>query len=267
VLASRVIPCLLLKGEGLVKTVNFKRPTYVGDPINTIKIFNEKEVDELVILDISATPNKNPPNLKKIQEIASECFMPIGYGGGIRSFDHMSAIFNLGVEKVILNSLAHSHPQLVTEAANRYGSQSVVVSVDVGRDWLGRKCVFSECGSRNTKLDAVKYARQVESIGAGEILLTSIEREGAFAGYDLDLIRQVSDAVSIPVVANGGARSMADLRLAIKEGGASAAAAGSLFVFQGKHRAVLVNYPSRLELDQILGPQCVDSAAIGANDS
>ncbi len=251
-LASRVIPCLLLKGEGLVKTVQFKKPTYVGDPINTIKIFNEKEVDELVFLDISATPNNAPPPFKKIQEIASECFMPIGYGGGIKSIEHMSTIFNLGVEKVILNSLAASQPEMVTAAANRFGSQSVVVSIDVRRDWRGRNQVLSRCGTKKHALQPVEYARHLQALGAGELIITSIDREGTFSGYDIELLRQITQAVDIPVVANGGARSTEDLRTAIVEGGASAAAAGSLFVFQGKHRAVLVNYPTRNELDRIL---------------
>lgn len=256
-IASRVIPCLLLKGDGLVKTVNFKRPTYVGDPINTIKIFNEKEVDELVFLDISATPANAQPPFKKIEEIASECFMPIGYGGGIQSLEHMSTIFNLGVEKVILNTLAYTQPNLVTKAAKRFGSQSIVVSIDVRRDWLGRNQVYSRCGARKVGVSPVEYARRVESLGAGEILLTSIDREGTFTGYDLELIQQVSRSVTIPVVANGGARSTVDLRAALIDGGASAAAAGSMFVFQGKHRAVLVNYPSRSDLDQVIANNAV----------
>jgi len=245
---------LLLSGEGLVKTVNFGNPVYVGDPINTIKIFNEKEVDELVFLDISATRESKKPPFDKLEEIASECFMPIGYGGGIRSLDEMKQVFGLGFEKVILNSATFDRPTLLTEAADTFGSQSVVASIDYRRNWLGRKQVFVHCGKKRVSQTLVEYARLVESLGAGEILLTSIDREGTFTGYDIASIREISDAVDIPVVAHGGAGTLNDVQDAIVRGGASAAAAGSIFVFHGKHRAVLVNYPERSELDSIIDP-------------
>lgn len=247
-LKMRVIPCLLLRGAGLVKTTRFKDPKYVGDPINAIKIFNDKEVDELVLLDISATREGRGPAYAAIEEVASECFMPLAYGGGIRSVQEARRIFKLGVEKVIFNSTAWREPDVLTATSKEFGAQAVVASIDVRRKLFGRHEVVVECGTRGTGVDPVDYARRMESAGAGEILLTSIDRDGTMKGYETDLIARVSSAVGIPVIASGGAGSVQDFRAAAREGGAAAAAAGAMFVFHGPHRAVLITYPSRQEL-------------------
>lgn len=249
-LIPRVIPVLLLKGSGLVKTVKFREPTYVGDPINAVKIFNEKEVDELTLLDISATPEGHAPPLKAVAEIASECFMPLCYGGGIRDVGTIETILGLGVEKVALNTAAADDPALVREAARAFGSQSIVVSIDVRKGLFGKYEACARGASRGLKEDPVSYARRMEDLGAGELLLTSVDRDGTLQGYDLELIRSVASAVTVPVIAAGGAGSVADLTRAVREAGASAAAAGSLFVFQGKHRAVLITYPERALLEE-----------------
>jgi imidazole glycerol-phosphate synthase subunit HisF len=248
-LAVRLIPCLLLKNAGLVKTVRFKDPSYVGDPVNAIRIFNEKEVDELIFLDIRATVDGKQPPFKMIGEIASECFMPVTYGGGIKSLDDIRQIFGLGIEKVSLNSYATEHPEFVTAASERFGSQSIVASIDARRArWKGYR-VYSHGGAKNTGLHPVEWAQTVQRAGAGEILLNSIDQDGTMAGYDLELIRQVTNAVSIPVVAAGGAGQMEDCSAAVGAG-ASAAAAGSMVVYHGRNRAVLINFPTRDEQDR-----------------
>jgi len=253
---TRVIPCLLLKNQGLVKTVNFKNPTYLGDPINIVKIFNDKEVDELVLLDITATIERRKPNFSLIAQIASECFMPLGYGGGIRCLDDIRQLLTLGLEKVIINSYAVENQSFIKSAADEVGSQSIVVSIDVKRSQQGKPEVVLYSGAKGTGLDPVGFAREIAAMGAGEILLNSVERDGTMQGYDLDLVTQVSRAVHIPVVACGGAGSIQDLVDAVKSGGASAAAAGSLFVFQGRHRAVLISYPSPKELQAAFNYLC-----------
>lgn len=250
---ARVIPCLLLSGERLVKTVRFRQPTYVGDPINAVKIFNDREVDELAILDIAATRERRDPPFAHLQAIAGECFMPLSYGGGIRTLEQARRLFGIGVEKVIINTAAAEDPALVTAIAAEYGNQAVVAGIDVKADWLGRARVFTRAGSRNTGRTPADHARAMAGRGAGEILLTAIDRDGTMAGYDLDTIREVSAAVSIPLVACGGAGSIAHLAAAI-DAGASAVAAGSLFVFAGPRRAVLINYPSPAELRAAILP-------------
>lgn len=250
-LRTRVIPCLLLKNGGLVKTRGFAEPKYVGDPINAVKIFNEKEVDELVFLDISATPAGRPPSFELIRDIAAEAFMPFAYGGGVTSVEEVKRLVGLGAEKVVVDSAAVARPELVREAAEVVGSQSLVVAIDVKRSLLGRYEVVTHSGARRAGLDPVAWAQQVESLGAGEILVNSVDRDGTMKGYDLALLRKVTSAVRVPVVACGGAGGLADLRAAVAEGGASAVAAGSLFVFHGKHRAVLITYPDYRELEQL----------------
>lgn len=240
----RVIPCLQLRGGGLVKTKQFGRSTYVGDPIVAMKIFNDREADELVLLDIEATSRKSGPNFHLIKEIVSEAFMPVSYGGGIRTLAHAHELFGVGIEKVIINTGAADSPDLLSEIASRYGSQAVVVSVDYRTNWLGRRSVYVESGKRNTKRDPVGFAQDVVKRGAGEIIAHSIEHDGMMSGYDLEMISQIASAVPCPVIALGGAGSVDDLRQAVGKGNASAASAGSLFVFQGPHRAVLINYPS-----------------------
>lgn len=249
-LRARVIPCLLLRNGGLVKTVKFADAKYVGDPINAVRIFNEKEVDELVFLDIAATPSGLGPNFELLTDIASEAFMPFGYGGGITTIAQVQRLFSLGIEKVILNTSAASNPALVEEAARLAGSSSVVVSMDVRRNWLGKYSVCVSGGKTDTMRDPVAYAQEMERSGAGEILLTAIQRDGTMEGYDLELVRRVSAAVSIPVVASGGAGNLQHFKAAI-DSGASAVGAGSLFVFHGKHRAVLITYPTYTELERL----------------
>ncbi|MCX5995830.1 MAG: AglZ/HisF2 family acetamidino modification protein [Chloroflexi bacterium] len=251
-LKTRVIPCLLLKGQGLVKTLQFKDPKYVGDPINAVKIFNEKEVDELILLDIQATVEQRSPQMKLISEIGSECFMPLCYGGGIRTLDDIKEIFGLGVEKVAINTYAVENPYFIGNAAEKFGSQSIVVAIDAKKHSPGKYEVFTHSGKVPTKLDPVEHAKRMEEMGCGEIFLNSIDRDGAMKGYDIELISQVSRTVSIPVIACGGAGELSDFADAVELGGASAVSAGSLFVFHGKHRAVLITYPSDQELKEIL---------------
>jgi cyclase len=241
----RVIPTLLLQQKRLVKTRQFKQEKYVGDPINTVKILNEKEVDELVILDIAATRDQTDPDIEAIAEIASECFMPLAYGGGITRFEQAKSIFDVGVEKVILNSAFFNNPTLVREIADVFGSQSVVVSIDVKLNrFFGGYRVFTQGGSVKAGLDPVAAAIRAQESGAGEILLTSIDRDGVQSGYDVSLTKSVAEAVDIPVIASGGAGSTDDFVAAIQQGKASAVAAGAMFVFKGPHRAVLVSYPA-----------------------
>lgn len=243
----RIIPVLLIKDGGLVKSVKFKDYKYVGDPINAVKIFNDKEVDEIVLLDISASSAKKQPNLKAIQEIASEAFMPLAYGGGITSIGEIKQLIASGVEKVVLNTSAYNNPKLITEASSLIGAQSVVASIDVGKNIFGKYKVYISNGSKNTGIDPVEYALSMETAGAGEIFLNARDKDGTFSGYDLALIEKVSKAVAIPVVAIGGAGCLEDFSNAIRCG-ASAAAAGSLFVLQRRHKAVLISYPSQQEL-------------------
>lgn len=248
-LKTRVIPALLLKNDGLVKTVKFKDPTYVGDPINAVKIFNDKEVDELLFIDIEATKEKRRPNFELISRISREAFMPFGYGGGIKSLDDITQLLRLGVEKVSINSYAMKDPDFVKKAAGICGSQSVVVSIDVEKDKSGNHWIFNYINSTMTKFDPVRFAVLMERNGAGEILLNSVDRDGTFSGYDIDVIKKVSSSVRIPVIALGGAGKIEDFVEAV-EAGASAVAAGSLFVFYGKHRAVLITYPAKNKLEE-----------------
>lgn len=247
-----MIPALLLKNDGLVKTVRFKDPTYVGDPINAVKIFNDKEVDELLFIDIEATKKKRKPNFELVSRISREAFMPFGYGGGVRNLEDMSKLFRLGVEKVSLNSYATENPDFIEEASHTFGSQSVVASIDVKKDGFGEYRVFDYRSHTTTKLDPVEFAILMEKKGAGEILLNSVDRDGTFDGYDIDIMKQVTQSVRIPVIALGGAGKLEDFREAVKIGGASAVAAGSFFVFHGRHRAVLITYPKRDELKKTL---------------
>jgi imidazole glycerol-phosphate synthase subunit HisF len=249
-LSHRVIPALLLSDSGLVKTQRFANAKYVGDPINAIRIFNEKEVDELVVLDIDATRLNREPDYALIEEFAGECFMPLGYGGGIRTVEQARRLFSLGVEKVVLQTAALENPSLVTEMASRFGSQSIVVSIDVKKDWLGRTRLWGSSSKRKLKADWLAVIKELESAGAGELLLNSVDRDGVQNGYDLDVIRSAAAILDIPLVALGGAGNMAHLLEAV-QAGASAVAAGSLFVLQGPHRAVLISYPGYSALDKL----------------
>ena len=249
-LKTRVIPVLLLGEGGLVKTTKFKDPKYVGDAINAVKIFNEKEVDELIIVDILASEEGREPDMNFISEVANECFMPVCYAGGISNIEQIANIFKTGIEKVSLNSAVLKDLSLVTEAANIFGSQSIVVTMDVKKSFLGKYTVCSHRSKKSTGLNPIDYARKVEDAGAGEIMVYSINNDGVCDGYDLALIEEVSNSVGIPVIACGGAGKIEDFRLAV-DAGASAVAAGSQFVFVGKHRAVLITYPSIAELDAL----------------
>jgi imidazole glycerol-phosphate synthase subunit HisF len=250
-LSVRVMPCLLLRNSKLVKTVRFKDPDYIGDPVNAVKIYNDKEVDELIFLDITATIDQKQPNLKTIGEIAIECFMPMTYGGGIRSIDDMRRIYGLGVEKIAINSYAVENPEMIRDASSIFGSQSVLVAIDVKKRLMGGYEVLTQSGRKGTKLDPVDWAKRAEALGAGEILLTSIDRDGTYEGYDTDLIKKVASAVNVPIIACGGAGKIEDFAKAV-ESGASACAAGSMVVYQGKGRGVLINFPSQKEMRAIL---------------
>lgn len=249
-LLPRIIPCLLLRNSGFVKTLKFKAPKYLGDPINIVKIFNDKEVDELVVLDITATLEGKEPNFKLLEELASEAFMPVAYGGGVRKINHIKTLLGLGMEKVIINSYAVENPDFIRTVAEFAGSQSIVVSIDVKKNFWGRFEVLTRSGKKTTGLNPCDFAKEIQARGAGELLLNSIDRDGTMKGFDLNLIRQVTNSVNVPVVACGGASGVQDLVSAVKQGGASAAAAGSMFVFHGPHRAVLISYPSYSNMKQ-----------------
>lgn len=243
-LTHRVIPCLLLSQRrgGLVKTMKFDKPRYVGDPINALKIFNEKEVDELMIVDIDATREGRGPDFALIEELAGECFMPLCYGGGIRDANDARTLFKLGVEKVALQSAALRNPAVLRQIADTAGEQAVVVSLDVKRNWLGRPTLYSASGTPTRSGDWREVLRTMIAAGAGEVLLNAVDRDGMMRGVDIELIREASTIADVPLIAIGGVGSLKDIRAAT-DAGASAVAAGSYFVFQGPHRAVLITYP------------------------
>ncbi len=243
---ARVIPCLLLRGHGLVKTRKFKDAVYVGDPVNAVRIFSEKEVDELVVLDIDASREGREPNYELIAEIAGECFMPVAYGGGIRNLEQVRRLIRSGVEKVVINSAATLSTDVITQAAAVFGSQAVVAGIDVRKPLLGGYKVVIKSATQDAGVRLEEHVQRVVKAGAGELLLNSVDRDGTMLGYDLDLIRSVTRAVNVPVVACGGAGTVEHLRQAVHEAGASAVSAGSMFVFHGKHRAVLINYPTNI---------------------
>lgn len=247
-LFPRVIPVLLVKDRGLVKTVKFKDPKYVGDPLNAVRIFNEQEADELTVIDIDATAQGREPDYRMIENLASECRMPLCYGGGIKTLDQAKRILGLGVEKIALSSIAFEKPELVNEIATQVGNQSVVVVLDAKKKLFGdRYECYTHNGSRATKESPVEFAKKMEDLGAGEIVINSIDNDGQMKGYDLPLIKKITSVVSVPVTALGGAGSIADLGSLIEQEHIIGAAAGSLFVFKGKYRAVLINYPKREE--------------------
>lgn len=243
----RILPVLLLEEGGLVKTMRFKDPRYVGDPINAVRIFNDKQADELVLLDIRATVEGRPPDLTSIEDIAGEAFMPLAYGGGVRDLETATNLIQVGIEKVVVNALADEEPDEVRRIADRLGSSTLVVGIDAMRVGPGVYEAVTRNGTHRTGADIRRRAQDAQALGAGELFINSIDRDGTMEGYDLDLLRLVRSAVDVPVVACGGAGSMQDLASAVLEGGAAAAAAGSYFVFHGRHRAVLITYPSYAE--------------------
>ena len=248
---TRVIPALLLHKGGLVKSFRFRDYKYVGDPINAVKIFNEKEVDEIVLIDIDATRDGRPPNFDQIIEVASEAFMPLSYGGGITNIEQIKRILHGGVEKIIINKAAHANPLLIEEAARLFGSQSVVISIDAKKTLMRGYKIYTDNGARKTSLSPIEFAKQMEESGAGEILLNCIDADGTYNGYDLALLKSVVSAVNIPVIIQGGAGSVEDF-IKAKQCGASAVAAGSMFVFQRPHQAVLISYPTQNEIKRII---------------
>jgi cyclase len=251
-LKTRVMPCLLVSNGRLVKTVRFRNPAYVGDPVNAIKIYNEKEVDELILLDITATVEGRKPNFAFLAEVADECFMPLAYGGGIRDMDDISRIFSLGIEKVAINSYALENPSFIKKAAAIFGSQSILLSMDVKKNLFGKYRVYGRGGRNGTDHEPATWAACIERMGAGEIFLNSIDQDGTMEGYDTTLIRKVTEAVAVPVIACGGAGRIQDFKMAVEKGGASAVAAGSMVVYQGKNKGVLINFPSQGDLKNIL---------------
>ena len=252
-LQPRLIPCLLVHKNGLVKTINFENSKYIGDPINAVRIFNEKVVDELLVLDIDATVQCRPPNFALIANLAKECRMPLAYGGGVRTSEQIEKLVGLGVEKVSISAAAISHPDLIEKAAARVGSQSIVVTIDVKKTGLFRRYeVVTHNGTKRTGLDPVEFATRVQDLGAGEIVVNSIDMDGTLQGYDIDLITKFQDQIHVPLTVLGGAGSLDDILTLWKSKGLIGAAAGSLFVFKGKYRAVLINYPNVAEKNALM---------------
>jgi imidazole glycerol-phosphate synthase subunit HisF len=245
----RVIPVLLLKNFGLVKSVNFKHYRYIGDPINAVRLFNDLGADELAFLDILANREKRSISIDFVKRVGDESNMPFSVGGGIRTIKEIQQLIAAGAEKVILNTFAAENPSFVKESSDEFGSSTIAVSIDVKRNLFGKEFTYIYSGKKATKNDPVSFARLMEEMGAGEIIINSIEQDGMMQGYDIPLIRRVSEAVSIPVVALGGAGNNNDLRNAVAEGYASAVAAGSLFVYHGPRRAILINYPEKEQLN------------------
>lgn len=246
---TRVIPCLLLLGNGLVKTRKFKDPVYIGDPVNAVRIFSDKEVDEIVVLDIEASRDGREPNYDLIAEMAGEAFMPMAYGGGVRSIEQIRRLIRLGVEKIVINSATVSSPNLIREAADIFGSQAIVGGVDIKKTLFGGYKVMTYSGTEELKIDWETHIKNLVGQGVGEIFLNSIDRDGMMSGYDIDLLSRVASKTQVPLVACGGAGTVEDLKEGIKRGGVSAVAAGSMFVFHGKHKAVLINYPRNIDFD------------------
>ena len=244
----RIIPVLTIDGQSLVKTVKFKRPNYLGDPINAIKIFNDKEVDEIAVLDITASVKKRGPDFKLIEEMASECFMPMAYGGGITKIEEIKTLFSLGVEKIILNSALLENENLIADAAEQYGSQSVLVSFDVKKNLLGQYKASFLNAQKNTKTELSELAVKYQTLGAGEVLLHNVDKDGTFGGLDYSLIKNISTSLKIPLIACGGVNSLEDMLRGIQSG-ASAIAAGSFFAYRNNDtKSILISYPSQKDL-------------------
>lgn len=250
-LLPRIIPCLLIHNKGLVKTIRFKNPKYVGDPINAVKIFNEKYVDELVVLDIDASVQKHEPNYKLIRDLAVECRMPLCYGGGIKNINHATNVFNLGVEKIALSSCAVENPEEIPKIIDAVGSQSIVIVIDVFKKRFGNKFEIAiNNGSKKTGIDPFEFVLELEKLGIGELIINSIDNDGTMAGYNTILLEKIRELISIPITILGGAGNLKDLGEIVNRYGAIGVAAGSYFVFKGRFRAVLINYPTEIEKNQ-----------------
>lgn len=251
-LRPRIIPSLLIQDNGLVKTVNFKNPKYVGDPINAVRIFNEKEVDELAIFDIDATAKGLEPNYSLIERIANQSRMPLCYGGGVKTVEQAQKIFGLGIEKIALSSAVLQNPQLITEIAKRVGSQSVIVVLDVKKKLFGGYEVYTHNGKKSTGINPLKFVEEAQRLGAGEIVINSIDQDGAMKGYDMGLIDKIREQISLPLTVLGGAGTLGDIKQVIDKHGIIGVAAGSLFVFKGVYKAVLINYPTFEEKEKLI---------------
>jgi len=251
-LNPRITPCLLVHNKGLVKTVKFKDSKYVGDPINAVKIFNEKEVDELIVLDIDATVENREPDYKMIENLANECRMPLCYGGGIKTASQAQRILSLGVEKIAISSIVFDNPGLIKEISTKVGSQSVVIVFDVKKKLFGGYEIYTHNAKNKIKQDLFELVEKVQNLGAGEIVINSIDNDGVMKGYDLDLIERVKNMSNIPMTVLGGAGTLEDIGKAIEKFGIIGCAAGSLFVFKGKYKAVLINYPSQEKKNLII---------------
>lgn len=246
----RLIPVLLLRNNGLVKTVKYGKSQYLGDPLNAVQIFNKFKTDELVILDIDASKQGRTISVDLVKEIGDEAYMPFAVGGGIDTLQKAEKLINAGAEKVVLNSVAYKNPKVITEIAEVFGNQSIIVAVDVKKGLFSGNKAFVKNGTVNTKMDPVEFAQMAVSHGAGEIMLTSIPHEGMMAGLDLDLIQEVSNAIHVPVIAHGGMYDLKHFKAGI-EAGASAVAGGSFFVYSGKQKGILINYPEPDELKSL----------------
>ena len=251
-LKTRIIPCLQLIGDSLVKTVKFKDPAYIGDPINTVRIFNELEVDELCFLDIRASLEGREPNIEILHKISNECFMPLSYGGAIKDFETAKKIYSIGFEKVVINTQAFHQLKLVRDISEHFGAQAMVASIDAKKNIWGKYNVYINDGTEKIEKDLVSWAKELEMAGAGEILLTSMDKDGTWSGFDVEITRKISEAVSVPVIANGGAGSIEHISEVIHKGKASAVALGSMVVYQQKGMGVLVNFPDKKKLSSIL---------------
>jgi len=251
-LRPRIIPSLLVHENGLVKTVNFRNPKYVGDPINAVKIFNEKEVDELAIFDIDATVLNKEPNYALIEKLANQSRMPLCYGGGVRSVDQAQRIFGLGIEKIAMSAAIVRRPELISQIAERVGNQSVIVVLDVKRKLFGGYEVYIHNGKKGTGINPIKFIEEAERLGAGEIIINSIDHDGMMNGYDMHLIDKVRERISLPLTVLGGAGSLDDIGEVLGRHGIIGVAAGSLFVFKGVYKAVLISYPNRIEKDNLI---------------
>ena len=251
-LRTRIIPCLLLKNESLVKTIKFKKYNYIGDPTNTVRIFNELEVDELMFLDIFASKENREINFKVLQDIANECFMPLSYGGNIKSLEDAKRVFEVGFEKVVINSNSFHNLKLIEELSVYFGTQSIVAAIDIKQDFWGTRKIYSHHGQKKQNIDIIEWVKQLERAGIGELLVTSIDREGSWDGYDIELVKSVTDNVNVPVIANGGCGSVEHIGAVVKKANASACAVGSMVVYQKKGMGVLVNFPDRKKLDEVL---------------
>lgn len=247
---NRVIPCLLLQGKSLIKTIQFNKFTYIGDPLNTCRIFNELEVDEMIILDIEAAKKRTVPKFDYLKLMASECFMPLAYGGGLHDLEDIAKIFTSGFEKVVINTGLFEKHGLLEKVTNIYGQQSVIAGVDIKKNIFNKYCIYSNGGKKKENIDLHKWIKELDSMGVGEIMVTNISNEGTWKGFDLDIIKEISSEIDTPLIVHGGAGTKNDIEQAVNYGGASAVAVGSMVVYQNKDMGVLINYPTGFKFEE-----------------